>query len=188
MSTLKIHQVNARARSCFLIAGFLLAAASANAQKVKTTVYEKKSSPCVKTYRIGVGRVLTTRGLVEDPKINEIVDGAVSAQMADRHITQTATNPDIVIRFMGGTGMGLTYNDASVGMYAVWDIYGSPSNTGRAYQKNYLGLAVVNAKTNEPIWSAECTDNFADPKHMEERINGAIAKAFSKFPKFLVCQ
>ena len=180
MSTLKIRQI--------LIIGFVFAAASANAQKVKTTLYEKKSSPCLKTYSIAVGRVLTPRGIVEDPKFNDIVDRAVGAQMADRHITQTAVNPDTVIRFMGGISMGLTYNDDSMGMYAVWDIYGSPSNTGRAYQKNYLGLVVVDAKTNKPIWSAECTNNFADPKHMEERINGAMAKAFSKFPKFLVCQ
>ena len=175
-------------RSFFLIAGLLFAAISLNAQKVKTTLYEKKNSPCLRTYRIGVGRVLTPRGLIEDPTINGIVDRAVGAQMTDRHITQTAANPDMVIRFMGGISMGLTSGDNLTGMYAAWDIYGSPANTGRVYQKNYLGIAVVNAKTNEPIWSAECVDNFADPQHMEERINGAITKAFAKFPKFLVCQ
>ncbi len=187
MSTFKDRLVGPGMRSCFLITGLLLAAISASAQKVKTTVYAKNST-CLKTYRIGVGRVLTPRGIVEDPKINGIVDRAVAAQMADRHITQTSDNPDVVIRFMGGISMGLTAGDAPLGTYAIWDIYGSSGYTGRAYQKNYLGLAVVNAKTNEPIWSAECTDNFADPKHMEERIDSALAKAFSKFPKSLVCQ
>jgi uncharacterized protein DUF4136 len=179
---------SARMRTCFVIAGFVLALASANAQKVKTSTYEKEHTPCIKTFHMAPGRVLTSRGLIEDPQVNQIMHRAVSAQMSAQRVTETASNPDIEIRFIGGASADIQTEYHPGNDYAVWDIGGSPAIPGRTYKKSTLGIAAVDPKTNKTIWAAQCVDQFGDPNRIEVRINSAVAKAFSKFPKSLVCQ
>jgi Domain of unknown function (DUF4136) len=179
---------SARMRTCFVAISFLLASATTNAQKVKTNTYEKEHTPCIKTFHMATGRVLTSRGLIEDPQVNQIMHRAVSAQMSAQRVAETKSNPDIEIRFIGGASADIQTEYHPGNDYAVWNIGGYPYVAGRTYKKSVLGIAAVDAKSNKTIWSAQCVDNFGDPKRIEERINNAVAKAFSKFPKSLFCQ
>ena len=174
--------------SLVAVAALVLFLPNARSQQVKTVTYEKQHTPCLKTFQMTPGRILTSHGLVEDPHVNQIMKQAVSAQMSARNITEATANPDFEVRFLGGAGAGLQTDYGSLGDYAVWDIGGPSAVTGRTYKKSVLGIAVVDPKSNKTLWAAKCMDKFGDPNHLEERINGAVAKAFSKFPKSLLCQ
>jgi hypothetical protein len=167
------------------ILAVLLFAAGLCAQ-IKTKSYSDPEN-CVKTYRLANGRVLTPRGLIEDPTVNAIMKDAVSTQMSQLKISDGGSNADVEIRFVGGSGAGLQVDDISVGNVAMWDIGGPQGVTGRTYKKSDLVMVAVEAKSNRTIWAARCTDKFGDPSHLEERIRKAVAKAFAKFPKKLTC-
>ena len=70
-----------------LLFGSVLLACIASGQ-VKTKLYTSPEN-CFKTYTLATGRVLTPRGLVEDPTVNAIMKDAVSAQMNTLKITAT---------------------------------------------------------------------------------------------------
>jgi hypothetical protein len=167
------------------ILGFLLSAIAAYGQ-VKTKLYGDPEG-CVKTYHLATGRVLTSRGLIEDPTVNAIMKDAVSAQMNELRIAGAGKGAELEIRFMGGNSAGLQTDDLAVGDVAMWDIGGAPAVAGRTYKKSSLVIAAVDNKSNRTLWAARCTDKFGDPAHIQERIQKAVAKAFSKFPKTFAC-
>jgi hypothetical protein len=168
-----------------LIVAVLLCAAALSAQ-VKTKSYAEPEN-CFKTYRLATGRVLTSRGLIEDPTVNAIMKDAVSAEMSQLKISEADSSAELEIRFVGGSGAGLQVEDASVGNVAMWDIGGPQGVTGRTYKKGDLVIVAVERKSNRTLWAARCTDKFGDRSHMQERIQKAVAKAFAKFPKKLTC-
>jgi Domain of unknown function (DUF4136) len=154
--------------------------------QVKAKLYLDPES-CVRTYHLATGRVLTSRGLIEDPTVNAIMKNAVSAQMNALKIAEADKSAELEIRFMGGNGAGLQTDDLSVGDVAMWDIGGTPAVPGRTYKKSSLVIAAVDSKSNRTLWAARCSDKFGDPAHLEERIQKAVAKAFAKFPKKFAC-
>jgi Domain of unknown function (DUF4136) len=154
--------------------------------QVKAKLYGEPET-CVKTYRLAPGRVLTSRGLIEDPTVNTIMSGAVSAQMKQLKISEAGKAADVEIRFMGGNGAGLRVDDLSVGDVAMWNIGGPQSVSGGTYKKSNLLIAVVENSSNRTLWAVRCTDKFGDPNRLQQRIEKAVAKAFSKFPKKLTC-
>jgi Domain of unknown function (DUF4136) len=168
------------------ILGAVLSAAVASGE-VKTKLYTNPQG-CFKTYHLATGRVLTSRGLIEDPTVNAIMGEAVSAQMHGLKIREAAKNSaELEIRFIGGTGAGLQVDDLAAGDVAVWNIGGPQAVPGRTYKKSTLAIAVFDNKSNQTVWAARCTDNFGDPNRLRERIQKAVAKAFAKFPKKLSC-
>ncbi len=154
--------------------------------EVKTKLYSDPEG-CFRTYRLAAGRVLTSRGLIEDPTVNAIMQDAVSVQMNGLNIRQVKEHPDLEIRFMGGNGAGLQVDDMSVGDVAMWDIGGPPGVSGKTYKKSNLVIAVVDDRSGRTIWAARCTDKFGDPARLRERIEKAVSKAFTKFPKKSAC-
>src|SRR4051812_17563427 len=97
--------------------------AAALSAQVKAKLYGVPET-CVKTYRLAPGRVLTSRGLIEDPTVNAIMTSAVSVQMKQLRISEAGKAAEIEIRFMGGNGAGLRVDDLSVGDVAMWNIGG----------------------------------------------------------------
>jgi hypothetical protein len=168
-----------------LLFGTLLCVVAARGQ-VKTTHYMDPAG-CVRTYHLAAGRVLTSRGLVEDSTVNAIMKSAVLAQMNGLRIFEVDKDAELEIRFMGGNSAGLQTNDLAAGDVAMWDIGGGPAVSGRTYKKSSLVIAAVDTKSNRTLWTARCTDKFGDPAHLEERIQKAVAKAFAKFPKKFAC-
>jgi Domain of unknown function (DUF4136) len=164
----------------------LLCASALPGQKVKTKVYTQPSS-CQSTYRLDRGRVLTSSGLIEDPTVNSIMQQAVSTQMKELKISEAAKDPGLIVRFMGGTSQGVQIDDLSMGDVAMWNIGGPVGVSSRAYKKSTLVIGVLDAKANQTLWAATCTDNFGDPSHLQERIQKSVSKAFSKFPKKIAC-
>jgi Domain of unknown function (DUF4136) len=154
--------------------------------EVKTKQYTDPEG-CIRTYRLATGRVLTSRGLVEDPTVNAIMKEAVSAQMNPLKISEAGKGADLEIRFMGGNSAGLQVDDLAIGDVAMWDIGGPQPISGRTYKKSNLVIAAVDNRSNRTIWAARCTDKFGDPNHLQERVQKAVAKAFAKFPKKLAC-
>lgn len=154
--------------------------------EVKTKRYTDPEG-CIRTYRLATGRVLTSRGLVEDPTVNAIMKEAVAAQMNPLKISEAGKNADLVIRFMGGNSAGLQVDDPAIGDEAMWNIGGPQPISGRTYKKSNLVIAAVDSRSNRTIWAARCSDKFGDPNHLQERIQKAVAKAFAKFPKKLAC-
>ncbi|MBV8551303.1 MAG: DUF4136 domain-containing protein [Acidobacteriaceae bacterium] len=170
------------------LAVFLLCCVPAGAQQVKTKLYMKEPPGCFKTFHMEKGRVLTPQGLIEDPQVNEIMKDAVSAQMAKLHITEASDkSAELAVRFMGGTSYGLQVDDPNVGDIAMWNIGGPQPVSGRTYKKSSLVFGIVDSRSQQTVWAAKCTDNFGDPAHMQERIQRAVSKAFTKFPKKLAC-
>jgi hypothetical protein len=155
---------------------------------VKTKVYTDPEG-CFRTYRLAPGRVLTSRGLIEDPTVNAIVKEALSAQMNSLNIAEAEQGADVEFRFMGGSGAGLQVDAPSaVGDAMMWDIGGPQGVPGRTYKKSTLVIGVFDKRSNKTVWTATCTDKFGDPSKMRERIDKAIEKAFSKFPKTFACR
>src|SRR4051812_34314999 len=154
--------------------------------EVKTKQYTDPEG-CIRTYRLATGRVLTSRGLIEDPTVNAIMKEAVLTQMNPLKISQAGKGADLEIRFMGGNSAGLQVDDLAVGDVAMWDIGEPQPISGRTYKKSNLVIVAVDNRSNRTIWAARCTDKFGDPNHMQERIQKAVSKAFAKFPKKLVC-
>jgi hypothetical protein len=154
--------------------------------QVKTKLYTQPQG-CFNTYRLAPGRVLTSRGLIEDPTVNSIMKEAVSAQMKELRIGESGKDAELEVRFMGGNSAGLQVDDPTMGDVAMWDIGGSPAVSGRTYKKSTLVIAVVDNKSNQTLWAARCSDKFGDPNHIQERIQKAVAKAFAKFPKKIAC-
>jgi hypothetical protein len=172
--------------TCRLLFGAFLLASIASGQ-VKTTLYTSPEG-CFKTYILATGRVLTPRGLVEDPTVNAIMRDAVSAQMNALKITQAEkAEAQMEVRFLGGAGADLQVDSPTMGDYMTWDIGGPASVPGRAYKKSHLVIGVFDLKSNQTVWAAQCTDKFGDPNEIRERLQKAVAKAFAKFPKKLVC-
>ncbi|HZS56363.1 MAG TPA: DUF4136 domain-containing protein [Bryobacteraceae bacterium] len=163
-----------------------LLAATAYGQKVKTKTYSEPEQ-CAKTYRLAKGRVLTSAGLVEDPTVNAIMKDAVGDQMNQLKIADGGKDADLEVRFMGGNSAGLQVDDLTMGDVAMWNIGGPQPISGRAYKKSNLVIVVVDGKSNRTIWAAQCVDNFGDPNRLRERIQRAVSKAFTKFPKKLAC-
>lgn len=153
---------------------------------MKTKQYTQPAG-CFKTYRLATGRVLTSRGLVEDPTVNGIMQEAVAAQMKLLNIREGGKSAEMEIRFMGGTSAGLQSDDLMAGDIAMWNIGGYPAAPGRTYKKSSLVMGVVDNKSSQTVWAALYTDNFGDPDKLRERIENAVAKAFAKFPKKLSC-
>jgi Domain of unknown function (DUF4136) len=154
--------------------------------EVKTRQYTDPEG-CIRTYRLATGRVLTSRGLVEDLTVNGIMKEAVSEQMKALKVSEAGKTADLEIRFVGGNSAGLQVDDLAVGDVAMWDVGGPPPISGRTYTKSNLVIAAVDSRSNRTIWAARCTDKFGDPNRLQERIQKAVAKAFAKFPKKLVC-
>jgi hypothetical protein len=163
----------------------LLCAAGVYGQ-VKTKLYADPEG-CVRTYHLDQGRVLTSRGLIEDPTVNAIMKDAVALQMNGLKIAEADKHADVEIRFMGGSGAGLQVDDLSAGDVAMWNIGGPQAVPGRTYKKSTLLIAVVDNRSNRTVWAARCSDKFGDPDRIRERIEKAVAKAFSKFPKKFAC-
>lgn len=159
---------------------------SATYAQVKTKLYVDPEG-CVKSYRLASGRVLTSAGLVEDPKVNAIMKNAVSEQMSGMKIAEADKGADVEIRFMGGNGAGLQADDLLVGDIAMWDSSGPVAESGRTYKKSSLVIAAFDNRSKRTIWAARCSDKFGDPAHLQERIQKAVAKAFAKFPKKFAC-
>jgi hypothetical protein len=169
-----------------LLFGSVLFAAIACGQ-VKTKQYTDPEG-CFKSYTLATGRVLTPRGLVEDPTVNAIMKDAVSAQMNALKITEAdKSQAQMEVRFLGGAGADLQVDSATMGDYITWNLGGPLSVPGRSYKKSHLVIGVFDLKSNQTIWSAQCTDKFGDPNEIRERLQKAVAKAFAKFPKKLVC-
>lgn len=167
------------------ILGVVLGAVALSAE-TKTKMYAEPDT-CLKTYHLAAGRVLTSRGLIEDPTVNAIMKDAVALQMRRLNINEASGNPDAEIRFVGGSGAGLQVDDMAVGDVAMWNVGGTYAINGRTYKKSSLIMVVVESRSNRTLWAARCTDNFGDPDRIQERIEQAVAKAFSKFPKKLTC-
>ncbi len=163
-----------------------LACAAGAYGQVKTKVYADPAS-CIQTYRLETGRVLTSRGLVEDQTVNAIVKDAVSAQMKGLRIAEANSKPDLIVRFMGGSGAGLQVDDLAVGDVAIWDVGGPQAVSGKVYKKSTLVIAVVDNRSQRTLWAARCSDKFGDPQRIRERIEKAVAKAFAKFPRKFSC-
>src|SRR4051812_34986831 len=89
-------------------------------QKVKTKVYTDPKQ-CFKTYHLDTGSVLTSSGLVEDPTVNSIMQGAVGNEMNQLKIASAGKDADLEIHFMGGSSAGLQVDDLSVGDVAMWN-------------------------------------------------------------------
>jgi hypothetical protein len=171
-----------KASWCLVV--LLCAQASAG---VKTKVYVKTPGACAHTYLMERGRVLTRSGLVEDDKTNQYVGEALDRQLSQRGISKVGAKPDLVFRFMGGNSAGLQIDDPTAGDFMMWDIGGTFPESSRTYKKSTLYLAAIDGEKKTTIWSSVATDKFGDPKHVEERINKAIADSFKKFPSFLIC-
>lgn len=154
--------------------------------ELKTKQYTQPQS-CFKTYHLETGRVLTSRGLVEDPTVNGIMQEAVAAQMRRLNIREGGQSAEMVIRFMGGNGAGLQTDDLLAGDVAIWNIGGYPAVPGRTYKKSSLVMGVLDSKSKQTVWAARYSDNFGDPDKLKERIENAVTKAFGKFPKKLSC-
>jgi hypothetical protein len=154
--------------------------------QVKTKSYAQPLS-CVSTYHLEPGRVLTSRGLIEDPTVNSIMKDAVGTQMKELKISEVDKNAGMIVRFMGGTGAGLQVDDLTIGDVAMWNIGGPVAAPGRTYKKSTLVIVAVDGKSNRSLWAARCSDNFGDPNRLQERIEKAVAKAFAKFPKKIAC-
>jgi hypothetical protein len=155
---------------------------------VKTKVYTNPEG-CFRTYYLATGRVLTSRGLVEDPTVNAIMKDAVSAQMNILKITPAENNADLEVRFMGGNSAGLQVDaSTAVGDVAMWDIGGPQAVPGKTYKKSTLVIGVFDKRSNQTVWTATCSDKFGDPNKMRERIDKAVEKAFSKFPTKFACR
>jgi hypothetical protein len=167
-----------------IFAAFACAVAACG--QVKTKLYLNPEG-CVKTYHLAAGRVLTSRGLIEDPTVNAIMKKAVSVQMKELNIAEVDKGAEVEVRFMGGNGAGLQTDDPTVGDVAVWALTGTPTVSGKTYKKSTLVLGIVDSKSNRTLWTARCSDNFGDPARLEERIQKAVAKAFAKFPKSFSC-
>jgi hypothetical protein len=168
----------------FIFGAFLCVVAAFG--QVKTKLYLNPEG-CIKTYHLAVGRVLTSKGLTEDPTVNKIMKNAVSVQMKGLNIAEADKGAEIEVRFMGGNGAGLQIDDPTYGDVAVWAVGGTPAVSGRTYKKSTLVLGVLDNKSNRTLWTAQYKDNFGDPAHLEERIQKAVAKAFGKFPKSFSC-
>jgi hypothetical protein len=154
--------------------------------QVKTKSYARPLS-CLSTYHLEPGRVLTSRGLIEDPTVNSIMQGAVASQMKELKISEVDKNAGLIVRFMGGTGAGLQVDDLTMGDVAMWNIGAPIGVSGRTYKKSTLVIVVVDGKSNSTLWAARCSDNFGDPNRLQERIQKAVSKAFAKFPKKIAC-
>ena len=85
-------------RRGWTIAAFLVTTAAYG--QVKTKLYVDPEG-CIKSYSLAPGRVLTSRGLIEDPTVNAIMKDAVSAQMSGMKIAEADKDADVEIRFMG---------------------------------------------------------------------------------------
>src|SRR4051794_12073379 len=169
-------------RFTFLVVSSALAISG----QVKTRQYTDPEG-CIKSYRLASGRVLTSRGLVEDPTVNAIMKEAVSAQMNPLKIREAGKDADIEVRFMGGNGAGLQVDDLAVGDMAMWNVGGLQPSSGRTYKKSDLLIAAFDNRSNQTVWAARCTDKFGDPNKLQDRIQKAVSKAFSKFPKKMLC-
>jgi hypothetical protein len=156
--------------------------------QVKTKLYVKEPGPCAQTYRLDKGRVLTSKGLIEDPTVNEIMERAIAKEMNGRRIRESAGKPDLIFRFMGGTGAGLQIDDPTAGDMMVWNIGGTFPTSSKYYKKSALFIAAVDGHNQQTIWAAKCSDKFGDPARLEERINKAVTSAFKKLPAFLTCR
>ena len=163
-----------------------ISSALALCTEVKTKKYTDPEG-CINTYRVATGRVLTTRGLVEDPTVNAIMKEAFSGQMNPLKIKEAGKDADIELRFMGGNGAGVQIDDPTLGDMAMWNIGGPQPISGRSYKKSNLLIGAFDNRSKQTLWAARCTDNFGDPNKLQERIQKAVAKAFAKFPKKMVC-
>jgi hypothetical protein len=163
-----------------------ISSALAVCTEVKTKQYTAPEG-CIKTYRVATGRVLTSRGLVEDPTVNAIMKEAFSGQMNPLKIKQAGQDADIELRFMGGNGADVQTDDLALGDMAMWNIGGPQPISGRSYKKSNLLIGAFDNRSKQTLWAARCTDNFGDPNKLQERIQKAVAKAFAKFPKKMVC-
>lgn len=162
----------------------LLSTTAMQAQKAKLYV---DPEGCIKSYRLAPGRVLTSRGLIEDPTVNAIMKSAVGSQMNGMKIAEADKDPDVEIRFMGGNGAGLQVDDLAVGDVAMWNIGGPQAISGKTYKKSSLVIGIFDNRSKRTIWAARYNDNFGDPARLKERIQKGVQKTFSKFPKKFAC-
>ncbi len=158
-----------------------LIAPVANGQTVKAKTYESIPAGTT-TYHWRPGRVLTDKGLNDNPMVDAIVRKAVEQQMNSRGFTEVTGTGGLEVSYMGGVSTALQIDDPTLGDYMTLNIGGSFGVQGYTYKKSGLVITVVDRVTGKAAWAALATDNFGQVSQLEQRIDKAVTKSFDKFP------
>jgi hypothetical protein len=122
---------------------------------------------------------------MQNQLLDKRIKNAVNAQMTIKGFTQTASNPELLLKYHTGvqdridvTDWGYTYH----GRYWGWQ---DRDISVYNYTEGTLILDFIDSKTKELVWRASATatvDPNATPEQRDKLVNEAAAKMIEKYP------
>jgi hypothetical protein len=168
-----------------LLSVTMMLAARAFAQKVETVFEKDVDFGKYKTYQLQAARGLKTNQPRDDAITRRIAE-SIRRVLNERGGRESTVSPDVHIAFSVG-------NETS-----TWvDRFSSSAPSGRDYmigevfrrtpemgvdQKGILIIEVLDAHSERLVWRAYCSAKVTDLQKINEVIDKAVKKAFSKYP------
>lgn len=169
-----------------LVAGLLLSAV-VSAADVKVFPAKGRDLTQYATYQWRATRVLTSQGFVEDdPEIAPLIRQSVSSELARRGYTAVSEGGELLLVSvaLGSASNQLEGFLVSWGFDYYWG-YGvnTVSPVSRVNKEGTLFVCLLDAETNESIWSGYVTEALGRPATLSKTIDKAASRLIKKIPK-----
>lgn len=158
----------------------LIASSSAFAQKVEVDWDHQADFSQYKTYAY-----IPTKP-VPSQLMDERIVAALKMQLKEKGITETGSNPSMIVTYTASDQKDTTYVTNSFGYGPGW-VWGGGMGTATTSSftsvKGTIVVDMYDAKTKQVLFRGSASDTVSDkPEKNAENINKGIQKLFEKYP------
>jgi len=173
---------------CRGLAVGLLVATASSAADVKAFPSKRLEVTQYATYQWSAMRVVTGQGIVDDdPQVAPLIKQSVNAQLARRGYTEVSEGGELLLvsAALGSASNQLDGYLVSWGFDYYWGAYSvtAVSPISRVNKAGTLFVCLLDAKTNEAVWSGYVTEALGRPAALPKTINKAANRLIKKVPK-----
>jgi Domain of unknown function (DUF4136) len=168
-----------------LLGLMMMLAARIFAQKVETIFEKDVDFGKYKTYQLQSARALKTEQPRNDAITQRIAE-SIRRVLNERGDRESALSPDVHIAFSVGnettTWVDRFSSSSPSGRdYMIGEVFHSTPEL-RVDRKGILVLEVLDVQSRRLVWRAYCSAKMKDLKQVDQVIDKAVKKAFSKYP------
>lgn len=170
---------------------FLIMCAALAAQKVTTKLDNNFDFANHKRYAWRQNHIVTRQGKQNDALIDQKMVQDVNRNLTQKGFIEDSLHPDFFISYEAGAAdltaevEGFHAGPAPRLNEPQGPVYGIPQNVWYSVD-GLVVFRLVDAKSNQPVWTARATKKIRDPhqgmKDIEKQIQQIVSKTFKSFP------
>ncbi|POY35554.1 hypothetical protein C3K47_14250 [Solitalea longa] len=167
----------------FFLFLFLLLVTNTNAQTVKIFRDSLFDFSSIKTYRFRPGKVLVNRDTINRESANSNIQAVFETNFYQHHLTFDALKGQLIFTFLGGVQTQSNLARYGPQFHLPKGIIENSSTEWLDDDRpeGVLILALINPKTNKPVWVAVGYDRFFT-RDSQRVIDAMFKEAFTDFP------